>query len=135
MSRWVRFPWTAIVVVLVINAWVIGIDGVAAAYGDSFAVVLVRMFAPFTFFTTLDAGRGVETWRGSPSFFLGWQLCLCIVAATVALLRGAAPPLRARLLRTLSIVLALAALMYLLAATGGLSHAVITTPSGSVQRI
>lgn len=135
LARWVRFPWTVIIVVLLMNAWVVGINGLAATYRDSFAVVLLRMFAPFTFFTAWYPDRGVETWRGSPSFFLAWQLCLCSLAVIVALLRGAAPPLRERLLRALGVMLAVAALMYVLAATGGLGHAIITSQSGTVRPI
>jgi hypothetical protein len=135
VARWVRFPWAVIVFVLAMNAWVIGVDGLAATYRDSFAVLVLRMFAPFAFFTTLGADGGVESWRGSPGFFLGWQLCLCAGAVTVALLRGAAPPLRRRLLRTLAVALALAALMYALAVTGGLGHAIVTNPYGTVESI
>ena len=32
---------------------------------------------------------GVTAWRGSPWFFIGWQLALCAIAVLVALLRGA----------------------------------------------
>lgn len=36
--------------------------------------VMLRFFAPFTFFTLTDGPYNVDTWRGSPWFFVGWQL-------------------------------------------------------------
>jgi hypothetical protein len=92
----------------------------------------MRLFAPFTFFTASDQ-NAVETWRGSPWFFVGWQLCLCAVAVTVALLRGAEPGLRSRLTRLLIVILTVTALMYALTVTGGLGHAVISH-AGEAQR-
>ncbi len=53
------------------------------------AVAVLRLFAPFAFFTLHADAGGVTAWRGSPWFFLGWQLALCAIAVLVALLRGA----------------------------------------------
>ena len=59
------------------------------SHPDSAPVAVLRLFAPFAFFTyTGDAGA-VTAWRGSPWFFIGWQLALCAIAVLVALLRGA----------------------------------------------
>jgi hypothetical protein len=89
---------------------------------------MLRFFGPFAFFTNEDSPGRIETWRGSPWFFLGWQLCLCGVAVIVALLRGADSGLRTRLLRLLAGVLVLAAAMYALAVVGGWAYPVISTP-------
>jgi hypothetical protein len=64
----------------------------------------------------------VTTWRGSPWFFIGWQLALCATAVLVALLRGAEGRVRFRVTRTLQIVLALAAIMFVLAAENRPGH-------------
>ncbi len=56
---------------------------------DSAPVAVLRLFAPFAFFTYVLNGGGVTTCRGSPWFFIGWQLALCAIAVLVALLRGA----------------------------------------------
>jgi hypothetical protein len=134
LGRWVRFPGAAPVLFLVIFGWVILADVLAAAHRNSMLVLMMRLFAPFTFFTASDQ-HAVETWRGSPWFFVGWQLCLCAVAVTVALLRDAEPGLRSRLTRILIVVLAAAALMYALTVTGGLGHAVISYPGKAPRPI
>ena len=91
------------------------------------------MLTPYTYFLSLDhQPRQVETWRGSPWFFLGWQLCLCALAVTVALRRGAGPR-RRRPLRVIMVAVGLVAVAtYLLAATGGLDHTMVTRPDGTV---
>jgi hypothetical protein len=63
-------------------------------------------------------------WRGSPWFFIGWQLALCAIAVLVALLRGAEGPVRTRVIRALAITGAAAVILLMLAATGGFTHAV-----------
>jgi hypothetical protein len=74
----------------------------------------------------------VETWQGSPWFFLGWQLCLCAIAVAVVLRRDAGPRWRRPLHVTLAVVVLGAVAMYLLAATHGLTHAVVSRPDGTV---
>ena len=86
--------------------------------------VILRLFAPFAFFTYNDHGADLTTWRGSPWFFIGWQLALCVTAVLVALLRGAEGPVRARIIRALAITGAAAVIMLVLAGTGGFTHAV-----------
>jgi uncharacterized membrane protein YgaE (UPF0421/DUF939 family) len=86
---------------------------------------VLRLFAPFALFT-LHSDAGVTAWRGSPWFFLGWQLALCAIAVLVALLRGAEGRLRARIIRALGIAGAAAVILLLLAGTGGFTHAVTT---------
>jgi ABC-type Co2+ transport system permease subunit len=64
--------------------------------------------------------------RGSPWFFVGWQLSLCAVAVTAALLRGADARRKRRLIRVLVAAAAVAALMYAPTVTGGWEHPVVT---------
>ena len=101
LGRWVRFPGAAFVLFLVLYGWVSLVthpvhvaSGLGARRGAA-AVRAVRLLhAP------RDAG-GVTAWRGSPWFFLGWQLALCAIAVLVALLRGAEGRVRSRIIRAL----------------------------------
>jgi hypothetical protein len=135
LARWIRFPGAAAVVLLMAWGWVTLLYTVTAtlatSHRHSTLIVMLRFFAPFAFFTNEDSPGRIETWRGSPWFFLGWQLCLCAVAVIVALLRGADPGLRTRLLRLLAGVLVLAGLMYALAVVGGWAYPVISTPGAA----
>jgi asparagine N-glycosylation enzyme membrane subunit Stt3 len=90
---------------------------------DSAPIAVLRLFSPFAFFT-LHADAGVTAWRGSPWFFIGWQLALCAIAVLAAILRGAEGRVRTRIIRTLAIAGAVAVILLVLAATGGFSHAV-----------
>jgi hypothetical protein len=126
LARWARFPGTALMLFLVLYGWVTLAYALASTHRNSVPLLMMRFFAPFAFFTATDSPADVETWRGSPWFFVGWQLCLCAAAVTVALLRGADPRLRTRLIRVLIAVLAVAALMYALTVTGGWGHPVMT---------
>lgn len=131
LGRWVRFPGAAFLAFVLLYAWVTVVT-VPSVFGpsDSAWVVGLRFFSPFAFFVVFDAGTGVTTtWRGSPWFFIGWQLALCAIAVLVALLQGAEGAVRQRLVRALWGVLAAAALLLVLAVQGGLPHAVtVTTP-------
>jgi hypothetical protein len=127
LGRWVHAGWVGPALFVIIVAWVLVANGLADTHRNSLPVLLMRMFAPFTFFTTWT-GPGVETWRGLPVAFLGWQLCLCTLAVTVALLRDADLVVRRRLTDALFVLSFLAAATYTLAVTGGLHHAVITYP-------
>ena len=85
---------------------------------------VLRLFSPFAFFTVHSDAGGVTAWRGSPWFFIGWQLALCAIAVLVALLRGAEGPVRSRIIRALAIAGATAVILLVLAGTGGFTHAV-----------
>ena len=87
---------------------------------------VLRLFSPFAFFTLHADVGGVSAWRGSPWFFIGWQLALCAIAVLVALLRGAEGPVRARIIRALAIAGAAALILLVLAGAGGFTHAVTT---------
>jgi hypothetical protein len=100
------------------------------SHQNSTSVAVLRLFAPFAFFTytgdTNSAGNAVTAWRGSPWFFIGWQIALCAIAVLVALLRGAEGPVRTRIIRTLAIAGAVAVILLVLAGTGGFTHPVTT---------
>ena len=124
LGRWARFPGAALVLSLVIFGWVNVATWGSLSHPDSAAFTALRLFSPFAFFTYMKNAADVTTWRGSPWFFIGWQLALCAIAVLVALLRGADGRVRFRVTRTLSIVLVLAAIMLVLATAGGFTHAV-----------
>ena len=124
LGRWVRFPGAALVLFLLLSVWINLVTWLTLAHPDSAPVAVLRLFAPFALFT-LDSSPGhVTAYRGSPWFFLGWQLALCAIAVLVALLRGAEGRLRSRIIRALGIAGAAAVIMLLLAGTGGFTHAV-----------
>jgi hypothetical protein len=124
LGRWVRFPGAALVLFLVIFGWVNVATFPTLWHPDSAAFTALRLFSPFAFFTYMKNVADVTTWRGSPWFFLGWQLALCAIAVLAALLRGADGRVRIRVTRTLQIVLVLAAILLVLASAGGFPHAV-----------
>ena len=124
LGRWVRFPGAAFVLFLLLYGWVSLVTILAIWHPDSAPVAVLRLFAPFAFFTYVLNGGGVTTCRGSPWFFLGWQLALCAIAVLVALLRGAEGPVRVRIIRALAIAGVAALILLVLAGTGGFTHAV-----------
>ena len=87
---------------------------------------MLRLFAPFALFTLHISAGHVTAWRGSPWFFIGWQLALCAIAVLVALLRGAEGPARSRIIRALGVAGVAAVILLVLAGTGGFTHAVTT---------
>ena len=124
LGRWVRFPGAALVLFLVIYGWVNVATWGSLSHPDSTAFTALRLFSPFAFFTYMKNVAEVTTWRGSPWFFIGWQLALCATAVLVALLRGADGRVRFRVTRALHILLVLAAILLVLASAGGFPHAV-----------
>jgi hypothetical protein len=119
------------VLFLILYGWVTLTYTLAASHRHSTLIVMLRFFAPFAFFTEEDSPGRVETWRGSPWFFLGWQLCLCAVAVIVALLRGrsrAADPAAPAAGRG---ACPGRALLYALAVVGGWAYPVISTPGAA----
>ena len=89
-----------------------------AADGDDARIADTRVTG------TRGADAGVTAWRGSPWFFIGWQLALCAIAVLVALLRGAEGRTRSRIIRALGIAGVAAAILLVLGGTGGFTHAV-----------
>jgi hypothetical protein len=124
LGRWVRFPGAGFVAFLVIFGWTNLATIPSLSHPDSTAATILRLFSPFAFFTFTDDGADPTTWRGSPWYFLGWQITLCATAVLVALLRGAEGRVRFRIVRALAVVLLVAAIMLVLAISGGFTHAV-----------
>ena len=125
LGRWVRFPGAAFVLFLILSGWMNLATVPSLSHPDSGAFTALRLFSPFAFFT-LHSDAGVTAWRGSPWFFIGWQLALCAIAVLVALLRGAEGRARSRIIRALGIAGVAAVIMLVLAGTGGFTHAVTT---------
>jgi hypothetical protein len=127
LGRWVRFPGAAFVLFLVIFGWVELVTILAMWHVNSALVAVLRLFAPFAFFTytgdTQSAGYAVTAWRGSPWFFIGWQLALCAIAVLAALLRGAEGQVRTRIIRALGAAGVAAVILLVLAGLGGFTHA------------
>jgi hypothetical protein len=124
LGRWVQFPGAAFVLFLLIYGWVSLVTIVTMSHPDSLPVTVLRLFSPFAFFTLQADSGAVTAWRGSPWFFIGWQLALCAIAVLVALVRGAEGRVRTRIIRTLAITGAAAVILLVLAATGGFTYAV-----------
>ena len=124
LGRWVRFPGAGFVLFLVLYGWVSLVTIVTMSHQNSAPAAVLRLFAPFAFFTYTGDTGGVTAWRGSPWFFIGWQLALCAIAVLVALLRGAEGRVRSRIIRTLAIAGVAAVILLVLAGTGGFTHAV-----------
>jgi hypothetical protein len=122
VGRWVRFPGAAFVLLVALWAWVSLVNSVSMSHPDSVPVAVLRLFAGLTFFSLRGDLGGVTAWRGSPWFFLGWQLALCAIAVLVALLRGAEGRMRTRVLRALTIAGVAALVLLTLAAAGGYTH-------------
>jgi hypothetical protein len=126
LGRWVRFPGAAFVLFLVLYGWVSLVTILSMSHQNSTFVAVLRLFAPFAFFTSTGNGAAVTAWRGSPWFFIGWQLALCAIAVLVALLRGAEGRVRSRIIRALGIAAVAAVILLVLAAIGGFTQAVTT---------
>ena len=124
LGRWVRFPGAALVLFLLLYAWVSLVTILAIWHPDSAPVAVLRLFAPFAFFTYTANTADVTAWRGSPWFFIGWQIALCTIAVLVALLRGAEGRVRTRIVSALAIAGVAALILLVLAATGGFTHPV-----------
>ena len=122
LGRWVRFPGAAFVLFLVIFGWVELVTILTISRPDSAPIAVLRLFSPFAFFTLHADSGGVTAWRGSPWFFIGWQLALCAIAVLVALLRGAEGRVRTRIIRALGIAGVAALILLVLAALGGFTH-------------
>ena len=126
LGRWVRFPGAAFVLFLILFGWGNLATVPSLSHPDSTPVAVLRLFAPFAFFTFHRNAGHVTAWRGSPWFFLGWQLALCAIAVLVALLRGTEGQARVRVIRALTIAGVAALIMLVLAGTGGFTHPVTT---------
>jgi hypothetical protein len=120
LGRWLRAPWLAPVSFLVIIGWALIANAVAFTSMHSTSGEMMRLFAPFAFFTFLDNGA-VYDMRGWPVAFVAWQVALCGIAATAALLHAAEGPPRRRLRLTLAALGLAAAIAYIAAVMGGVA--------------
>jgi hypothetical protein len=124
LGRWVRFPGAAFLMFLLLYGWITLITIVSLFHPNPTPNVVLRLFAPFVFFTSADSLTTITSWRGSPWWFLGWQIALCAIAVLVALLRGAQGPARHTIVRALQVVVVLAVILLALASTGGFPQVV-----------
>jgi len=122
LGRWVRFPGAAVVLFLLIFGWVNLATWPSLTHPDSAPATALRLFSPFAYWSFAENRVDVTTWRGSPWFFLGWQLALCAIAVLVALLRGADSRMRPRVARALWVALVVAGIMFVLANVVGVTH-------------
>jgi hypothetical protein len=124
LGRWIRFPGAAVVLFLLIFGWVNLATWPSLTHPDSAPAAALRLFSPFAYWSFAENRVDVTTWRGSPWFFLGWQLALCGIAVLVALLRGADSRVRPRIVRALWVALLVAGIMFVLANAVGVTHTV-----------
>lgn len=131
-GRWFRFPGGALLLIVAVVGWVTaGVAGIISVPDAVFATPL-RLSAPFTFFATTGRGsRTLDSWPGSPWWYLLWLVALCALATVAALLHGAAGQTRTWLLRVAAAVLVAGLLAYVLAVAGGLGHVVTVHPDGT----
>lgn len=131
-GRWWRFRGAAVVLVVSVALWTIG-NGAALSTGGAMPAWQrwTRLFAPVTFFSTSSQdSEYVDSFNGSPGWHLVWLVTLCVLAAIAALLWRAEGRTRRRLVRIGAIALAISAVVYVLAATGGISQTVRSYPDG-----
>jgi hypothetical protein len=104
VARWVRFPGSALVAVVVLAGWTL-LCTVSLALPPSRAGTLLHLSAPLTSWVSSDSPRS-PAWvaGGSPGWYLGYLVLLCGLAATAALLPGTAGPRRGRLLWLLGLL-------------------------------
>jgi len=136
-GRWWRFRGAGLVLVVALVFWVeLSSGATAVAEAGGVWPKLLRLFSPLSFFqTALIDPVAVDTFPGSPAWYLGWLMALCALAAVAALLHRAEGVVRARLMRLGPVLLAAAATFLVLAATQGPQHVVRTFPDGTTTVI
>jgi hypothetical protein len=130
-ARWLRFPGAVVVLCAAVLVVVLRGEGLADAHPQAWWSEVVRLVSPWTQFTTVNTtDLRLGSWTGSPWLWLGWLAALCVLAVLGALLKGAGPDDRSRLLRA-GLTTGLVGLVFLvLAVTGGHDEATLHTPSG-----
>lgn len=132
-ARWWRFRGAAVLLILALVVWTMGILGI---FSNSDAPLTawnrwIRLFAPVNYFNTAPQSEvAVDSLTGSPWWYFGWTLTLCALAAIAALLWRSEGPTRRRLIRIGAVTLLLSAVTYGLAASGGPDHVVRYYPDG-----
>jgi hypothetical protein len=104
VARWVRFPGSALVAVVVLAGWTL-LSTVSLARPPSRAGTLLHLSAPLTAWVSSDSPRS-PAWvaGGSPGWYLGYLVLLCGLAAAAALLPQAVGDRRNRILRILGVL-------------------------------
>jgi hypothetical protein len=136
-GRWLRFRGAGFALIVALPFWVFLSSGATAAaeLGGTWPK-LARVFSPFAFFQTQQVSPvSVDTFPGSPRWYLLWLLALCALAVVAALLYGAEGVVRTRLMRLGPALLAMAALCLVLTATQGPQHVVRSYPNGTTSVI
>jgi hypothetical protein len=136
-GRWLRFRGAGFALVVAVPFWVLLTSGATAAADLGRTLPrIARVFSPWAFFQTQQVSPvSVDTFPGSPRWYLLWLLALCTLAVVAALLYGAEGAVRARLMRLGPVLLAIAALCLVLTATQGPQHVVRTYPNGTTSVI
>jgi hypothetical protein len=136
-GRWWRFRGATVLLVVLVFFWTTSMIGSVSNAGAAAPWERwVRLFTPFTTFTSLAPGTEhnsepmVDTLTGSVWWYHVWLLTLCALAAVAVLLWRAEGETRKRVIRAGGAILAVSAVTYLLAAGGGLSEVVRTYPDG-----
>ena len=136
-GRWWRFRGAGLVLVVALVFWVeLGSGATAVVSAGGTWPKFLRLFSPFSFFQTQEVNPdAVDTFPGSPAWYLGWLLALCALAAVAAMLHRTDGDVRARLMRLGPVLLVSAATFLILAATQGPQHVVRSFPDGTTTVI
>jgi hypothetical protein len=130
-ARWLRFPGAVVVPVVVLLFWILTGEGLSDNSPQAWWGELVRLAAPWAQFSSISSNeQRFGSWTGSPYWWSAWTVVLCALAVLAALMKGAEPPDRRRLLRVGAGIGALGLVFLALAMTTGHQTAQISTPSG-----
>jgi hypothetical protein len=141
-GRWLRFPGAIVLLVVSVLGWVfLSLSLVATNDVERFTSTganALRPLSPFTFWTTLAMAEeqvtGMTSFPGSPIWYAAWQLVLCALAATAALLWRADGSKRRTLMRTGAVLMVCAVATYVLALTVNSDGGGLYRPDGTVER-
>ncbi len=109
VGRWTRFPGAGLVAAVVLTGWcllaTVGFLLPASRWAD-----LARLNTPFATWTSAD-GPDAPSWiaGGSPWWYLAYQVALCGLAVTAAMVHEATGARRSRLQRVLAALAVVAA--------------------------
>lgn len=130
-GRWWRFPGAVVALTVVVLFWVLLAEGLATELHDATWATFVHLSAPWAQFTSVDSDLNqLEVWRGSPWFYLGWSVSLCVLAVLGALLKTAEGADRQRLFRAGAVVGLIGLVFLTLGVFLGPEHALMHTPTG-----
>ncbi len=85
-GRWLRFPGAAPVLVVAVAGWVTVAHQMTLNNPADRVSDVVRFFTPFAFFQTVGPRSAyMESWPGSPGWYVVWLLALCGLTVVAAL--------------------------------------------------